>query len=192
MNHPSGEASDSTASLLERARAGDRQALDALFARCLPVLRRWARGRLPQWARDVTDTQDVVQDVLVQTFKNMETFEARGEGALHAYLRQAVMNRIRDQIRRMDRRPEATELDTQAEDHAPSPLEQSIGRQAVERYEAALARLSDADRELIIASVELGHSAEQLAEATGRASPEAARKAARRAVLKLAEEMRRG
>jgi DNA-directed RNA polymerase specialized sigma24 family protein len=102
------------------------------------------------------------------------------------------MNRIRDQIRRMDRRPEATELDTQAEDHAPSPLEQSIGRQAVERYEAALARLSDGDRELIIASVELGYSAEQLAEATGRASPEAARKASRRAVLKLAEEMRRG
>ncbi len=67
-----------------------------------------------------------------------------------------------------------------------------MGHEAVERYEAALARLSDADRELIVASVELGYSYEQLAEATGRASPDAARKAARRALVKLAEEMERG
>jgi DNA-directed RNA polymerase specialized sigma24 family protein len=62
----------------------------------------------------------------------------------------------------------------------------------VERYEAALARLSDVDRELIVASVELGYTPAQVAEATGRASAEAARKAARRALLKLAEEMGRG
>ena len=96
---------DSTATLLERARAGDRTAIDALFARCIPPLRRWARGRLPNWARDMADTHDVVQDAVIQTFKKMDTFEARGEGALQAYLRQAVMNRIRDHIRRVGRRP---------------------------------------------------------------------------------------
>ena len=98
---------DTTITLLERARAGDRAAADALFARCLPPLSRWARGRLPQWARDLADTQDVVQEALVQTFKHLETFDARGEGALQAYLRQAVMNRIRDHIRRVGRRPAA-------------------------------------------------------------------------------------
>ncbi len=67
-----------------------------------------------------------------------------------------------------------------------------MGQQAVERYEAALARLSDTDRELIVASVELGYNYEQLAEATGRRSADAARKAARRALIKLAEEMERG
>jgi RNA polymerase sigma-70 factor (ECF subfamily) len=183
---------ETTISLLERARAGDRSATDALFARCLPPLSRWARGRLPHWARDLADTQDVVQEALVQTFKHLETFDARGEGALQAYLRQAVMNRIRDHIRRVGRRQPAGALDSHVEDDSPSPLEQAVGRQAVERYEAALARLSDTDRELIVASVELGYTFEQLAEATGRASPDAARKAAKRALVKLAEEMARG
>ncbi len=189
---PGAGAADSTSTLLERARAGDRAAIDALFARCLPPLLRWSRGRLPRWARDLADTQDVVQEAVLQTFKHLETFEVRGEGALQAYLRQAVMNRIRDHIRRVGRRPVATELDSQHEDADPSPLEQAVGRETVERYEAALARLSDADRELIVASVELGYTPEQVAEATGRASADAARKAARRALVKLAEEMGRG
>ena len=183
---------ETTITLLERARAGDPAAIDALFARCLPPLSRWARGRLPQWARDMADTQDVVQEAVVQTFKHLETFDARGEGALQAYLRQAVMNRIRDHIRRVGRRPAAGALDSQVEDASPSPLEQAVGREAVERYEAALLRLSATDRELVVASVELGYGFEQLAEATGRASPDAARKAAKRALVKLAEEMARG
>lgn len=183
---------ETTLTLLERARSGDRAAVDALFARCLPPLSRWARGRLPNWARDVADTQDVVQEALVQTFKHLETFDARGEGALQAYLRQAVMNRIRDHIRRVGRRQAPEALDSQFEDDSPSPLEHAVGRQAVERYEAALTRLSDTDRELIVATVELGYTFDQLAEATGRASPDAARRAARRALVKLAEEMARG
>jgi RNA polymerase sigma-70 factor (ECF subfamily) len=180
---------ESTLSLLERARAGDRAAIDALFTRCVPPLLRWSRGRLPQWARDLADTHDVVQEAVLQTFKHLETFEVRGEGALQAYLRQAVLNRIRDHIRRVGRRPVATEIDSQYEDLEPSPLEQAVGRETVERYEAALARLSDTDRELVIATVELGYTPEQVAEATGRASPDAARRAARRALVKLAEEM---
>jgi RNA polymerase sigma-70 factor (ECF subfamily) len=186
-----GDRADTTLTLLERARAGDRAAIDALFARCVPPLLRWSRGRLPGWARDLADTHDVVQEAVLQTFKHLETFEARGEGALQAYLRQAVMNRIRDHVRRVGRRPVATELDSQHEGGDPSPLEQAIGRETVERYEAALGRLSDTDRELIVASVELGYTPEQVADATGRASADAARRAARRALVKLAEEMGR-
>lgn len=188
---PFGDA-ESTSTLLARARAGDQQALDALFARSLIVLRRWARGRLPRWARDLADTHDLVQEALLQTFKNIETFEVRGEGALQAYLRQVVLNRIRDHIRRVQRRPTADVLDSQQPDQGASPLEEAIGSEAVDRYEAALARLSDSDREIVIASVELGYSYEQLAEATGKPSVEAARKAARRALIRLAEEMHRG
>lgn len=189
---PGSRAADSTSTLIERARAGDRAAADALFARCWPPLVRWARGRLPQRARDLADTQDVVQEAVVQTFKHLETIDARGEGALQAYLRQAVLNRIRDHIRRVGRRPISVELDSHHADEGPSPLEQAVGAESIERYDAALARLSEADRALIVASIELGYSYEQLAEATGRASPDAARKAVRRALVKLAEEMARG
>lgn len=183
---------DSTSTLLERARAGDRAAIEALFARCLPPLLRWSRGRLPGWARDLADTHDVVQEAVLQTFRHLETFEVRGEGALQAYLRQSVMNRIRDHIRRVSRRPVAAALDSQHADPEPSPLEHAVGTETVERYEAALAALSDTDRELIVATVELGYTPEQIVEATGRASVDAARRAARRALVKLAEEMGRG
>lgn len=186
-----GSAPDATIHLLERARAGDEAALDKLFARYLKPLRRWASGRLPRWARDMADTQDLVQETLLQTFKRIEGFEARGEGALQAYLRQALMNRIRDELRRFDRRGPAAALDTQEPDGAPSPLDAAIGQQNTERYERALARLRDADREAIIARVELGCSYEEMAAALGKPSPDAARKAAQRAVIRLVAEMQR-
>ena len=97
----------STLDLLQRARAGDQDALNALFGRYLPPLRRWARGRLPRWTRDLRDTDDLVQETLVQTLGRLDAFEPRHEGALQAYLRQAVVNRVRDEVRRVGRRPAA-------------------------------------------------------------------------------------
>ena len=182
---------ETTFQLLERIRAGDEAALNALCARYLVPLRRWASGRLPQWARDGADTQDLVQETLIQTCRKLEAFEPRREGALQAYLRQALMNRIRDELRRYSRRGQPAAVDSQITDAAPSPLEQAIGRQATERYEAALARLRPEDREAIIARVEMGYSYEELAAALGKPTPEAARKAAQRALVRLAAEMKR-
>ena len=180
---------DSTLTLLTRAQAGDAQALDDLFARYLPNLRKWASGRLPRWARDVADTPDLVQEVLLETFKRIEGFEHRGEGALRAYLRQAVMNRIRDELRRAGRHPKRVEFDEKLPDRGLSPLEAAVGIQAIERYEAALQRLSEGDRELVIARVEMGMTYAELAAATGKPSPNAARMAVSRALLRLAEDL---
>src|SRR5262245_27171752 len=161
---------DSTLTLLTRAKAGDAAALDDLFARYLPALRRWASGRLPRWARDLADTPDLVQETLVQVFRKIEGFEHRGEGAFQAYLRQALMNRIRNEIRNAGNRPERLELDEQAPDAGLSPLEAAIGTQAVERYEAALHRLRDDERELIVARLEMGLTYSELAAATRKPS----------------------
>jgi RNA polymerase sigma-70 factor (ECF subfamily) len=185
-----GSSANSTVTLLGRARAGDTTALDELFARYLPNLRRWAHGRLPGWARGVIDTQDVVQDAMLQTFKNIETFDHRGAGALQAYLRQAVMNRIRDELRKAARRPAAELLDTGRPDAGLSPLEEAIGAEAVARYDAALEQLEADERELIVARVELGFTYAEVAEATGRATANAARMAVARALVKLAETLR--
>jgi RNA polymerase sigma-70 factor (ECF subfamily) len=182
---------DATIRLLERARAGDDAALEALFARYLSPLRRWASGRLPRWAREMSDTQDLVQETLLQTFRKLEGFESRGEGALYAYLRQALMNRVRDELRRFDRRGPRSALDPDARDGAPSPLDRAIGAQNVERYERALAALRVSDRELLIARLELGCSYEEIAETLGKPSAAAARKAAQRALVRLAEELKR-
>lgn len=179
----------STLTLLERARAGDSEALNVLIARFLPRLRRWATGRLPGWARDLADTHDLVQETAIQAFKRLDTFEVRGDGALQAYLRQVLLNRIRMEIRRAGRRPETGAVDTQLGDKGPSPLEAVIGKEAVARYEAALASLRPQDREAIIARVELGLTNEELAEALAKPSPNAARMAVERALYRLAKAM---
>jgi len=183
--------SDTTNDLLERARNGDSAAVDALFARYLPRLRRWAAGRLPRWARDLSDTHDVVQETLLRTFKRVDAFEARGEGAFQAYLRQAVLNQIRNELRRFGRKPAAVEVDSNAPADSPSPLEEAIGRQAIERYEAALSDLKPEEREMVIARIEMGYDYDELAEAFDRPSPDAARKAVRRAIVRLVEAMKR-
>ena len=181
---------EATLDLLERAKAGDRHALDLLIARYLPRLQRWAHGRLPVWARDLAETQDLVQETVFRAFTHVERFEIRGEGALQAYLRQALINRIREEIRRAGRRPQAAALERQTADAGPSPLEEAIGREAVERYESALSRLRPEDRQAIIGRIELGLTNEELADALGKPTPNAARMAVERALLRLAKEMR--
>jgi RNA polymerase sigma-70 factor, ECF subfamily len=182
---------ESTLHLIERARTGDQEALDSLFARHSGPLRRWATGRLPQWARDLADTDDLVQDTLLRTFKRIEEFEPRGVGALQAYLRQSVLNAIREELRRKGRRPDAIGLDGLEVDSSLSPLEQAIGTETVDRYERALSRLKDTEREAIIGRLEMGYTYEELAEALGKPTAEAARKAAQRALVRLVEEMDR-
>ena len=100
-----------------------------------------------------------------------------------------MLNRLRDEVRRKARRPDATDLEGLEDDTVRSPLEAAIGRQAIEDYEEALGRLRPEEREAIIARVEIGYTYEELAEALGKPSADAARKAARRALLRLAEEM---
>ena len=188
---PDEPEAESTFTLLERARSGDQDAVDRLFARHARPLKRWATGRLPKWARDVSDTDDLVQETLLQTFKRIQEFEPRGVGALQAYLRQAILNRIREELRRKARRPDGTSLTGVAVDSQLSPLEQAIGAEAIERYEAALAQLRPEEQEALIGRIELGYTYEELAQALGKPTADAARKAARRALIRLVEEMKR-
>lgn len=179
----------STFDLLARARSGDDRALDVLFARYLPRLRRWASGRLPSWARDAGDTHDLVQDTLLSVFRHVGRFEPRREGAFQAYLRQAVMNRIRNAIRDRSVRPDGTTIDDALPSKEDSPLERAIGVEQLERYEAGLARLRDIDREAIVARVEMGCSYQEVAALLELPSADAARKAAQRALVRLAAEL---
>ena len=104
------ESSESTVYLLEQIRSGDQSALERLLGRYRPLLSRWARGRLPHGARDLSDTDDLVQDTIISTLRHLDHLEIRGEGALQAYLRRAVLNRIRDELRRHSRRGPAETL----------------------------------------------------------------------------------
>jgi RNA polymerase sigma factor (sigma-70 family) len=183
-------APEATVDLLARAKRGDRTALDLLLERCIPALRRWAHARLPQSARGMVDTADMVQDTVLAALRRLDVFEARHQGALQAYLRTAVMNRIRDVIRQRDRRPMQGELPEDLLDEATSPLEQLIGAQNVSFYEAALGRLRSSDREAIVGRIELQYSYEELATVLNKPTANAARVAVARALKRLVDEMR--
>jgi RNA polymerase sigma-70 factor (ECF subfamily) len=182
-------SADSSLLLVLRAQEGDERAKDELCARYLPRLRRWARGRLPSWARDHEDTEDIVQDTLVRSIAQLDGFSPTHEHAFWAYTCQALRNRLRDVVRRAHRRPAPSELSEQQVADDPSPLELAVGRDTLRRYETALQRLRPIDRELIVAKVELGFEYDEITELLGKASIGATRVAVSRALIRLAEEM---
>jgi RNA polymerase sigma-70 factor (ECF subfamily) len=176
---------ETSLSLLARARKGDALAIEALMGRYLARLQRWASGRVPAVARSLVDTDDVVQDALLNTFRRLDDFQPRHDGALMAYLREAVANRIRSELRRKSPAIDGSvDLDT-LESALPSPLEAMVGRDAFARYEAALALLDEDDRAAVIGRFEMGFSYDALARAMNRPSAEAARKTVERAVRRL-------
>jgi RNA polymerase sigma factor (sigma-70 family) len=180
----------STIELLDRYKRGDNEAISLLVERSLPPLKRWARGRLPDWARSLAETQDLIQDAVIRAIPHLKHFDARHPGALQAYLRQAIANHIRDEIRKVNSRPPiGGDLPESKVDPGPSPLERAIGRERLDRYDAALARLRPVEREAIVARLELQQSYEEVALALGKPSADAARMLVARAVKNLIRAM---
>jgi len=176
-----------TLTLLQRLRAGDTAARERLVARYLPRLTRWAHGRLPRGARDLSDTQDLVQVTLVRVLSHLEGFEHSGGGSLLGYLQQALLNVLRNEIRRSRRRGEHGELPEElAADETESPLAHAAGRESLERYERALAQLTRQQQELIVMRMELGLDYDEMAGEVG-STRDAVRMALRRAVARLVE-----
>jgi RNA polymerase sigma-70 factor (ECF subfamily) len=96
---------------------------------------------------------------------------------------------VRDIARQQVRRGAGESLPTSHPAKDPSPLEEAIGQEALERYEAAMNRLRPIEREAIIARVELGLSYAEVAEILGKPSIPAAHVAVSRALVRLAREM---
>lgn len=179
-----------TLELVVRARAGDRPAMEALLERCLPPLKRWAHGRLPAAARGNMDTGDLVQEAALHVLGCLDRFEPRHVGAMQAYLRQSVINRIRDEVRRIGRNPPPLELYDQHASDRTTPLEAAIQAEAYEHYREALSKLGTKDREMIVARIEVQWSLPEIAQRFGMRTVDAARMAVSRAVKKLASEFK--
>jgi len=121
---------------------------------------------------------------------HLDKFEPQREGAFLAYLRRILINQIRDEIRRAARRPVLeSELESLPDDR-PSPLEEVVGRESLERFENALAALPDKQKEAIIMRVELGFSHQEIADGLGIKTANAARMYVARAIAALAEQMK--
>ena len=126
----SGLSLESTASLLAKVRSGNEPARERLVERYLTALQRWARGRLPRFARDLSDTDDLVQITFLRALDHVDRFEHRKPGSFLAYLRQILLNEIRSQIRRAGGRPGVEGLHDGQVAQDPSPLEHDLWCQA--------------------------------------------------------------
>jgi RNA polymerase sigma-70 factor (ECF subfamily) len=178
-----------TIELVVKARRGDRMAVEALLERCLPSLRRWAHGRLPAAARGHLDTGDLVQDAALNLIRRLDLFEPQHVGAMQAYLRQSVINRIRDEVRRIGRNPPPVDLPDDQPSDRTSPLESAIKAEAYQRYREALGALDPKDREMIVARVEVQWSLGEIAERFGLRTVDAARMRVTRALKKLTDRL---
>lgn len=174
-----------TIELVIKARDGDRLAVEALLQRCLPELKRWAHGRLPAAARGNLDTGDLVQETVLHVLRRLDHFEPRHVGAMQAYLHQSVINRIRDEVRKVTRRPAPGELPVDLTADDTSPLETTVRNEAYRRYRAALQELSSRDKTFIVARIEAQWSVPEIARHFGIKSVDAARMAVSRAVKRL-------
>lgn len=184
---------EATELLLRRIRAGDAGARQALYDRCLPLLLRWAHGRLPHYARSASDTEDLVQTSLLRALRHLEEFQASGSGAFLAYLRQILLNEVRREIRDQRRHGgghlQVDELELA--DGGQSVVELMVSQERLAAYERALARLDRRQQELVVLRIEFGLSYPEIAAEVG-GTPDAVRMAVTRALQRVATEIGHG
>jgi len=186
----SNKSAFTTLQLLRRVRRGDRLAIEELFERHLPRLHRWARGRLTRRARNRMDTADVVQEAAYRVFQRLGSFEPRHRGALQAYLRQAVANRLKDEQRRVLRDPDPASLPDDLIDAAQlSQLDRQLSDEVMATYRRALRALPLSDQQAVVARIELGYSYDQIALMIEKPSADAARMTVTRALVRVAKQM---
>lgn len=178
--------SESTATLLARSRDGDAAARERLVARYLPMLRRWAHGRLPASARDLNDTADLVQLTLLSALDRLDRFEPRREGAFLAYLRTTLLNHVRQDLLRGHRHGGPADAFDERVHHADDGDANAGALAELIDYEAALSRLTPLRREALILRLEFGMSFAEIAAALERPSAAAAHALVSRAVVDLA------
>ena len=179
------QSDEPTIELVIKAQSGDADALEAILERSLPRLKRWAHGRLPPVARGHLDTNDVVQDAVFQVLRRIDVFEPRHVGAMQAFLRRTVTNRICDEMRRLSRQPRPIALVDDQPSAGISPQEAAIQAETYQRYRETLPMLRARDRVLVIARIELQWSFTEIAQYFGLATDAAARMATKRALRRF-------
>jgi RNA polymerase sigma-70 factor, ECF subfamily len=148
--------------LVEAARDGDSDAFGRLFDHFHGPVYRYIVSRVQRPA----DAEDLTQLVFVKVLEALPRYESRGVpfgGWLFRLARNAVIDFVRT-------RHEHTELETVAErpDGDAGPDEIAVTREGIDAVGAALAALTDEQREAIALRFFSGLSAREAAEAMGK------------------------
>lgn len=187
---------------LDRARAGDGEALGWIVERFLPQVRSRVHGSLEfdlrnsrPWLLARFSTGDIVQEVFHGVLSELGSFRGRSERAFAGYLAMVVRNRIIDAVRfheaeRRDGRrgsPLAEVADHKSATADPAGEVASAEEHA--KLNAALAKLPERERLLLRARFEESASFRELCDRLGYSSVSATRRAYFAAQAELALEV---
>jgi RNA polymerase sigma-70 factor (ECF subfamily) len=144
--------------LLQQARDGDREAMEALLVRWLPRLREFVHERMSPLLRAREASDDVVQSTCRELLGGLDRCEFRGEEAFRGWLFTAVLHKVQKRERdlraqRRDPRVEQplAETPTHGQPPAPQPTpsQDAIAHERRARLEAAIAALPEDYREVL-------------------------------------------
>ena len=153
---------EATVELLHKARQGDEGALNRLLERCIPALRRWARGRMPAAARNGLETADLVQDAVLRALGAAQQFTPGTN--FKAWIFTILRNLFRSEYRK--RRREVEDAEGRYADTLKSQPEQ-MGRVEFGEFRSALGKLPSDQREALILVGASGFSYEDAATICG-------------------------
>ncbi len=170
-----------TDQILSAFSRGDVAASNHLFEIYVPMFRRWARGRIPQRAREYINTEDMVHDTFVKALNSNDKLRARTAGEFFSYLRTIFVNQIKQELRRNKPLQEhISQLDNETRMSHETDLGTFID------YDQALSQLSDKEQQAIIMRLEFGLSHQEVAELMNKNSADAARVFISRSLVKMA------
>jgi len=185
-----------SAKLLERAKAGSPEALNALFERYAPRLLAAIRLRLGRDLRAHLESRDILAVTMLKAFQRIEQVRGSDASSLMAWLARIAENEIRDQrdYHHRDRRNAAQviELEAGLNGLAADVRSQSsriVLDEALQRLERAIESLDGAQREVLLLRKLEELSFKEIAERMER-SPDACRMLLARAMTELTLQMR--
>lgn len=172
--------------LVERARAGDTAAFDALAGGQRPRLAGFIRQRLGEGPGAALEVDDVLQETFLRGFRSLERFEPRGRDSLFRWLAGIAVNVVREEARRAARQHPRPGLADDAPASSVSQLRRLRREERFDRLTAALDRLPQDYREVIRLTRLEKLSVEEVARRMGR-SRQAVRSLLFRALRALRE-----
>ena len=83
-----------------QARQGDAGCRDQLFALCRSYLEIVARAQVETWLRAKVDASDLVQETMLEAFRDFERFGGNSEQEWLAWLKRILAHNVADFVRR--------------------------------------------------------------------------------------------
>lgn len=190
---------DSLALVRRFQASGDRELLNALLDRYYDRVRRMARIRMGVRLRQVTDSEDLVQETFAAAFSKIAQLDLADHSSLIRYLARVLENQIRGSIDHHEaqkRRPTQGRLITEDPTGAsvveslasrePTPEEHLDAKELAELYDRCVQSMPSLHREVILLR-EYAHAPwETIAATLDRPTPHAARLLYSRARIQLA------